>query len=155
MRFRKSSFWNVKSNQLKLTSCASAPWLPWPPSASGQGSSRTQPQPTWGGSDIPTRGDLRMVFENQTNLFFSPLLLLRASLCLFLCKKWDEITKQHQTLKMCENVFTWSITGVTRRWTLGAANFCFLPSWKCLNLIKSFLVHYTWRRTSGQKSSQS
>ena len=29
------------------TSCASAPWLPWPPSASGQGSLRTQPQPTW------------------------------------------------------------------------------------------------------------
>ena len=79
-----------------------------------------------------------MVFENQTNLFFSPLLLLRASLCLFLCKKWDEITKQHQTLKMCENVFTWSITGVTRRWTLGAANFCFLPSWKCLNFDQFF-----------------
>ena len=42
----------------------------------------------------------------KTNLFFSPLLLLRASLCLFL----------------------WSITGVTRRCTLGAANFCFFPS---------------------------
>ena len=104
---------------------------------------------------IPTRGDLKMVFENQTNLFFSPLLLLRASLCLFLCKKWGEITKQHQTLKTCENVFTWSITGVTRRWTLGAANFCFLPSWKCLNFDQIFfLIHFTWRRTSGYKSSQ-
>merc|ERR1719454_1895059 len=40
------------------------------------------------------------------SLFFSPRLRLRARRCLLRC----------------------SITGVTRRWTFGAANFCFLPS---------------------------
>ena len=54
---------------------------------------------------IPTRGDLRMVFENQTNLFFSPLLLLRASLCLFLCKKWGEKTKHQQHWKCVKKCF--------------------------------------------------
>merc|ERR1711934_310931 len=41
----------------KRTSCASAPWLPWPPSASGQGSSRTQPQPTCSLSPPPLKSE--------------------------------------------------------------------------------------------------
>merc|ERR1719340_544857 len=55
-------------------------------------------------------------YSAAANLFISPLLLLRASLCLFL----------------------WSITGVTRRWTLGAANFCFLPSLRGRGLLITY-----------------
>merc|ERR1719204_1949391 len=57
-----------------------------------------------------------LAYSAAANLFFSPLLLLRASLCLFL----------------------WSITGVTRRCTLGAANFCFFPSLRGSGLLITY-----------------
>merc|ERR1719297_433507 len=57
-----------------------------------------------------------LTYSAAASLFFSPLLLLRASLCLFL----------------------WSITGVTRRCTLGAANFCFFPSLRGSGLLMTY-----------------
>merc|ERR1719210_2922180 len=48
--------------------------------------------------------------------FLSALLLFRATLCLFL----------------------WRTAGVTRRWTLGALNFCFLPSFKGRGLLMTY-----------------
>merc|ERR1711931_161359 len=56
--------------------------------------------------------------------FFSDLLLFRATLCLFL----------------------WRTAGVTRRWILGALNFCFLPSFWGRGLLM------TYSRTSSSLS---
>merc|ERR1711972_381026 len=57
-----------------------------------------------------------LAYSAAASLFFSPLLLLRASLCLFLC----------------------NITGVTNLWTLGALYFCFLPSFKGRGLLITY-----------------
>merc|ERR1719319_934734 len=57
-----------------------------------------------------------LAYSAAASLFFSPLLLLSASLCLFL----------------------WSITGVTSLCTLGAANFCFFPSFRGRGLLITY-----------------
>merc|ERR1712124_94984 len=57
-----------------------------------------------------------LAYSAAANLFFSPLLLLSAILCLL----------------------RWSITGVISLCTLGAANFCFLPSLRGRGLLITY-----------------
>merc|ERR1719297_312364 len=57
-----------------------------------------------------------LAYSAAASLFFSPLLLFRASLCLFLC----------------------NMTGVTNLWTLGALNFCFFPSFRGRGLLITY-----------------
>ena len=165
MRFRKSSFWNVKSNQLKLTSCASAPWLPWPPSASGQGSSRTQPQPTWGGSDkgrkicfVKRYSYQRWLkdglWESNEPVLLSPPPLKSEPVPLPLLKMgWNnQATPNTENVWKCfhlEHHRGDKTLDLGRRKLLLLAILEMFKFWSIF-----FLIHYTWRRTSGYKSSQ-
>merc|ERR1719516_40104 len=57
-----------------------------------------------------------LAYSAAASLFFSPLLLFRASLWRLRC----------------------NMTGVTSLWTLGAANFCFLPSFRGRGLLMTY-----------------
>merc|ERR1719422_2897995 len=80
-----------------------------------------------------------LAYSAAASLFFSPLLLLRASLCLFLCNMtgvtnlWTKILAYSAAASLFFSplllfraslcLFLCNMTGVTNLWTLGALNF--------------------------------